>query len=90
MTRGRRHTSELRVGDALDFWQVLDVVQEERLLLLAEMKVPGEALLELKIESIGDGYTDMEMLSRFFPKDSGECLIGRAYTLFMKRFFSGC
>ena len=68
MTRGRRHTSELRVGDALDFWRVLDVVQEERLLLLAEMKVPGEALLELKIESIGDGYTDMEMLSRFLPK----------------------
>ena len=50
MTRGLWHTSELRVGDALDFWRVLDVVQEERLLLLAEMKVPGEALLEFKIE----------------------------------------
>jgi hypothetical protein len=68
MTRGRWHTSELRVGEALDFWQVLDVVKEERLLLLAEMKVPGEVLLEFKILPVANQYTDLEMLSRFLPK----------------------
>jgi hypothetical protein len=52
----------------VDFWRVLDVAPKERLLLLAEMKIPGEALLEFKIESIGDQYTDLEMLSRFLPK----------------------
>jgi uncharacterized protein YbjT (DUF2867 family) len=68
LRRGRRHPTELRVGDALDFWRVLDVVPQKRLLLLAEMKVPGEALLEFKILPIGDQYTDLEMLSRFLPK----------------------
>jgi uncharacterized protein YbjT (DUF2867 family) len=68
LRRGRRHPTELRVGDALDFWRVLDIAPKERLLLLAEMKVPGEALLEFKIYPIGDQYTDLQMLSRFLPK----------------------
>ncbi|MDX2497764.1 MAG: SDR family oxidoreductase [Desulfobacterales bacterium] len=68
LRRGRRHATELGVGDALDFWRVLDVVPKERLVLLAEMKVPGEALLEFKIDSMGDHSTDLQMLSRFLPK----------------------
>ena len=68
LRRGRRHPTELRVGDALDFWRVLDIAPKERLLLLAEMKVPGEALLEFKIYPVGDQYTDLQMLSRFLPK----------------------
>jgi len=68
LRRGRRHPTELRVGDALDFWRVLDVSVEERLLLLAEMRVPGEALLEFKIDSMGSQYTELKMLSRFLPK----------------------
>jgi hypothetical protein len=43
---GRRHPLDLRVGDALDFWRVLEVEPPHRLLLLAEMKLPGEAVLE--------------------------------------------
>jgi hypothetical protein len=39
------------VGDALDFWRVVDVDKAKgRLLLFAEMKLPGEAWLEFKIE----------------------------------------
>ena len=68
LRRGRRHPNELGVGDALDFWRVLDVAPKERLLLLAEMKVPGEALLEFKIHPIGNQDTELEMLSRFLPK----------------------
>ena len=37
-------------------------------MLLADMKVPGEALLEFKINLIEDHYTDLQMLSRFLPK----------------------
>jgi hypothetical protein len=38
------------VGDALDFWRVLVADEErKRLLLYAEMKLPGEAWLEFKI-----------------------------------------
>ena len=51
LRRGRTSTSELNVGDALDFWRVLYVNKEEgRLLLFAEMKLPGEAWLEFRIE----------------------------------------
>ena len=75
LRRGRRHTTELRVGDALDFWRVLDVAPTERLLLLAEMKGPGAALLEFKIHPVENQYTDLEMLSRFLPKG----LLGMLY-----------
>ncbi|MBW2449695.1 MAG: SDR family oxidoreductase, partial [Deltaproteobacteria bacterium] len=68
LRRGRRHPTELQVGDALDFWRVLDVEQKERLILLAEMRVPGEATLEFKIQPVGNQHTDLEMLSRFLPK----------------------
>ncbi len=49
LRRGRRHPSEIGVGDALDFWRVLEVNAPQRLLLVAEMKTPGEALLEFQI-----------------------------------------
>ncbi len=51
LRRGRRHPSELAPGDALDFWRVLLANRKEkRLLLLAEMKLPGEAWLEFSIK----------------------------------------
>ncbi|MEO6820167.1 MAG: SDR family oxidoreductase, partial [Ginsengibacter sp.] len=51
MRRGRRNSKEIVSGDALDFWRVLLADKEERrLLLYAEMKLPGEAWLEFKID----------------------------------------
>lgn len=51
MRRGRKSGTELVTGDALDFWRVLLAnKQEKRLLLFAEMKLPGEAWLEFKID----------------------------------------
>ncbi|MEO6136135.1 MAG: SDR family oxidoreductase [Ginsengibacter sp.] len=51
MRRGRRNQTEIVPGDALDFWRVLLAdKQEKRLLLYAEMKLPGEAWLEFKID----------------------------------------
>jgi len=51
LRRGRRSEVDLKAGDALDFWRVLlaDKVNA-RLLLFAEMKLPGEAWLEWKIK----------------------------------------
>ena len=50
LRRGRRSSSELSAGDALDFWRVLLASRsEKRLLLYAEMKLPGEAWLEFCI-----------------------------------------
>lgn len=51
MRRGRKSDTELAPGDALDFWRVLLADKnEKRLLLFAEMKLPGEAWLEFKID----------------------------------------
>lgn len=49
LRRGRSHETKLLPGDAVDFWRVLYANKEEgRLLLFAEMKLPGEAWLEFK------------------------------------------
>jgi len=51
LRRGRTHPTKLNAGDALDFWRVLYANKEEkRLLLYAEMKLPGEAWLEFSIK----------------------------------------
>lgn len=58
LRRGRRNQNELEVGDSLDFWRVLYANKEEkRLLLFAEMKVPGEAWLEFYIKN-GELYQE--------------------------------
>lgn len=51
LQRGRTSPKEINPGDALDFWRVLYASREKkRLLLFAEMKLPGEAWLEFKID----------------------------------------
>jgi uncharacterized protein YbjT (DUF2867 family) len=65
---GRRHPTELRVGEALDFWRVLEVEPEKRLKLLAEMKLPGQAILEFIIAPLGPNLVEIQELSRFLPR----------------------
>jgi len=51
LRRGRTSPTELHVGDALDFWRVIFADKSKgKLLLYAEMRLPGEAWLEFKIE----------------------------------------
>lgn len=51
LRRGRTHPDKIFPGDALDFWRVLLADKKgKRLLLFAEMKLPGEAWLEFKID----------------------------------------
>jgi len=51
LRRGRKNQTEISPGDALDFWRVLIAdKREKRLLLFAEMKLPGEAWLEFRID----------------------------------------
>lgn len=50
--RGRKNETEISAGESLDFWRVLLASKKQkRLLLYAEMKLPGEAWLEFKITS---------------------------------------
>lgn len=76
LARGRRSRGTVRVGDAIDFWRV-EAVEEGRLLRLrAEMRVPGEAWLELKAVP-REGGARYEQRAVFFPRG----LAGRLYWL---------
>lgn len=66
LRRGRRHSEQLYVGDALDFWRVLDIKPPFKLILLAEMKLPGEALLTFKLIPNEKG-TELRISTRFRP-----------------------
>ena len=66
--RGRRDPSQLRVGDALDFWRV-EAIKENRLLRLrAEMKVPGRAWLEFQSVPKDNGSTKLVQTAYFAPR----------------------
>jgi uncharacterized protein YbjT (DUF2867 family) len=73
--RGRRDPQQLRVGDALDFWRVEAIKQNELLRLRAEMKVPGRAWLELQATSIDKEQTKLVQTAYFAPKG----LLGLCY-----------
>ncbi|MEJ7767649.1 MAG: DUF2867 domain-containing protein, partial [Chitinophagaceae bacterium] len=52
LRRGRKSPTRINAGDTLDFWRVLLASKEQkRLLLYAEMKLPGEAWLEFRISN---------------------------------------
>jgi uncharacterized protein YbjT (DUF2867 family) len=78
LRRGRKHPTELAAGDPLDFWRVLVAdKKEKRLLLFAEMKLPGEAWLELKI-------VKHQLYSRAVFRPKG--ILGRLYWFAVKPF----
>jgi hypothetical protein len=71
LRRGRTHPEQVDVGDTIDFWRVLYSNKEEgRLLLFAEMKLPGEAWLEFNIDQ-----NKLIQTATFRPKG----LLGRIY-----------
>ncbi|WP_316826914.1 SDR family oxidoreductase [Pedobacter miscanthi] len=73
--RGRTSNTDLQAGDVLDFWRVLLADKKaRRLLLYAEMKVPGEAWLELKLVEF-HGKAFLSQIATFRPKG----LWGRVY-----------
>lgn len=76
LRRGRTHTNELEAGDALDFWRVLVADKSaKRLLLYAEMKLPGDAWLEFEIMEDEDGQLVLKQLATFRP----DGILGRLY-----------
>jgi uncharacterized protein YbjT (DUF2867 family)/uncharacterized protein YndB with AHSA1/START domain len=74
LRRGRRDPDEVGYGEALDFWRVTGLEKGRRLSLRAEMKLPGEALLEFTVEPEASG-TRLTQTARFRPRG----LAGLAY-----------
>jgi uncharacterized protein YbjT (DUF2867 family) len=75
LRRGRTLRSAVNAGDAIDFWRVLVAdTSARRLLLFAEMKLPGEAWLEFRIVE-SDGQARLTQTATFRPRG----LSGRLY-----------
>jgi hypothetical protein len=80
--RGRRSDVDIQPGDALDFWRVLLVDRKNyRLLLLAEMKLPGEAWLEFSIVK-NENKCLLKQTATFRPRG----ILGRNYWYLMLPF----
>jgi hypothetical protein len=80
LRRGRRDPDVLRVGDALDFWRVTDVRpptndQPGLLRLVAEMKLPGRAWLEFRVDRADHGASLLHQRALYAPRG----LTGRLY-----------
>jgi uncharacterized protein YbjT (DUF2867 family) len=73
--RGRRDPEAIRMGDAIDFWRVEAVEPNKRLLLRAEMKLPGRAWLQFEALPNEIGQTRLVQTAFFAPKG----LLGLAY-----------
>ena len=67
LSRGRRHPTDLLVGEELDFWRVEDLKKNNLMLLRAEMKVPGKAWLQFEAVP-KDGKTQLIQTAMFAPK----------------------
>ncbi|MFA5802564.1 MAG: SDR family oxidoreductase [Thermoleophilia bacterium] len=80
-SRGRKNLSGLRMNDVIDFWRVEELEEDRRLLLRAEMKLPGMAWLEFTIEPL-NGTSRLSV--KAYHETSG--LYGRLYWYFFLPF----
>ncbi len=82
LNRGRRHPTEIEVGDSIDFWRVLRADRENvDLILIAGMKVPGEAWLEFRLQPDADRWILIQTAT-FRPRG----IFGRLYWYAMLPF----
>ncbi len=68
LRRGRRDPEAVGYGEALDFWRVVGLDRNRHLALRAEMKLPGEAMLEFRIEARNGQQCTLQQLALFKPR----------------------
>jgi len=66
--RGRRDPVTLAPGDTVDFWRVADLRPPQKLVLVAEMRIPGRAWLEFQVRALGGGRTELVQSATFHPR----------------------
>jgi len=80
LRRGRRDAHAVAVGDTIDFWRVVAVEPGRRLTLLAEMKLPGSAALDLEVRPEAPGRTRIVVTAYFHPAGAPGLLYWHALT----------
>jgi hypothetical protein len=73
--RGRRDPSRLAWGEAVDFWRVVEIERDRRLTLRAEMRLPGDAVLDFELAPVSSDArgpaTRLTQTARFRPRGLG-------------------
>ena len=67
-TRGRRDPSDVRLGDAIDYWTVIGVEPRRRLTLDFGLKAPGAGILEFELEPLPGGGTRLTEVAYWHPQ----------------------
>jgi len=67
LSRGRRHPTELRIGDTIDYWTVLAIEPERRLTLNFGMRAPGNGVMEIEIEPLNERETRVTVTAYWHP-----------------------
>ncbi len=67
LSKGRRHPTELRVGDRVDYWSVLGMQPERLLSLYFGMKAPGAGVMEIEIEPVDAEHTRITITAYWHP-----------------------
>ena len=80
-SRGRKSQTSLKINDVIDFWRVEDLQKDRRLLLRAEMKLPGKAWLEFKIQD--DGSNRRLSITAHYQPDG---YLGNLYLVYFLAF----
>jgi uncharacterized protein YbjT (DUF2867 family) len=88
LRRPRRHPSELRTGDVVDVWRVIEMEPGRKLTLLMEMKAPGAGVLEFRIAD-GDATREVSMQAYWHPAGVSGLLYWYALMPFHAWLFRG-
>ena len=67
-THGRRHPTDLRIGDAIDYWTVIGMERERRLTLNFGMRAPGAGILEFEIEPLAGRRSRVTVTAYWHPQ----------------------
>jgi len=89
LRRGRRDPDTLRYGDALDFWRVVGLDQDRSLSLRAEMRLPGQALLDFRITADDGQHCTLRQTALFEPRGLFGLIYWYAVLPFHGLVFSG-
>lgn len=89
LRRGRRHPRELIPGDHVDFWRVERSEPPRLLRLEAEMRLPGRAWLEFRVEPVGQGRSDLFQTAIFNARGMAGRLYWHAVSPLHRLVFGG-
>ncbi len=89
MRRGRTDPDNLNEGDIIDFWRIKIAEPERRLLLVAEMKVPGSAILDFSIIKREGSLSELHQIARFIPRGLSGILYWYAVSPLHELVFNG-